>query len=232
MRTPERAFLYNQPEEVKVYVQSSSLGPIARVERKFTLDLLEQFGRKERFSVLDVGTGPGWIPVALAKARRQWDITAIDYSHPMLDLGRRHAECEKVQVNWQQRCAENTGFPEKRFDLVISHFALHEFQNPAGVLGEMIRVCKPGGRIVIQDLVRPNTWIKPIVIGGAFLAHLFSPKTRRQIHESVAAAFNLQEITEVLRRLPAQSAVRTKYSICGPLMRLDLSRAFEEAVSV
>jgi ubiquinone/menaquinone biosynthesis C-methylase UbiE len=99
--------------------------------------------------ILDIGTGPGWLPVLLKEARPDWRVTALDASDLMLEEARTYAASRGIAIQWLKAYAENTGLSPNQFDLVLSHFAFHEFTDPAAVLCEMVRVTKDGGAILI-----------------------------------------------------------------------------------
>ena len=102
--------------------------------------------------VLDVACEPGL--VACAFAARVRHVTGIDLTPAMLDRARDVAHEQGVSnVTWQ--CGDVTPLPfaDGTFSIVASRFAFHHFPEPARVLGEMRRVCRPGGRVVVADLL-------------------------------------------------------------------------------
>jgi SAM-dependent methyltransferase len=98
--------------------------------------------------VLDVGCGTGALAERLAQ--RGYDVTGVDPSEGMLEvMRRRDAELTAIR-------GSGTDLPcdDDAFDLVVTVAALHHIADPDAVrrtLGEMVRVSRPGGRIVIWD---------------------------------------------------------------------------------
>ncbi|ACL56580.1 class I SAM-dependent methyltransferase [Methylobacterium nodulans] len=96
-------------------------------------------------SVLDVAAGNG--NFTLAAARRWCDVTSTDYVETLLDRGRRRAEAEGVAVTFRKADAEDLPFADRSFDAVASTFGAMFSPDQGRTAGEMLRVCRSGGRI-------------------------------------------------------------------------------------
>ena len=96
-------------------------------------------------SVLDVAAGNG--NVTLAAARRFCNVTSTDYVQSLLDQSNKRAEAEGLPVNYQQADAEDLPFADNSFDNVVSTFGVMFTPNQPLTASELIRVCKPGGKI-------------------------------------------------------------------------------------
>jgi SAM-dependent methyltransferase len=99
--------------------------------------------------VLDVAAGNG--NVTLAAARRWCDVTSTDYVPALLERGRARAEAEGVNVTFQEADAEALPFADATFDAVLSTFGVMFTANHAKAASEMLRVCRPGGRIGLAN---------------------------------------------------------------------------------
>jgi len=95
--------------------------------------------------VLDVATGHG--NAALAAARRFCEVTGIDYVPSVLEDARKRAVAEGLLVNFQEGDAEEIPFPDASFDYVISTLGAMFAPNQEKTASELLRVCKPGGKI-------------------------------------------------------------------------------------
>lgn len=102
-------------------------------------------------TVLDVGCGPGLLACAFAREVRH--VTGIDLTPAMLDQARKTAQEQQLtNVSWQQGDVMQLPYPSAHFSIVSSRFVFHHLEQPLIVLKEMVRVCKPGGRIVVADM--------------------------------------------------------------------------------
>jgi SAM-dependent methyltransferase len=102
--------------------------------------------------VLDVAGGTG--QVARAYAESAAAAVVADITAEMLAVGRQEcADQAKDNVLFVEADATSLPFVDQSFDLVISRFAIHHFQQPRVAIAEMARVCRSGGRIGILDLV-------------------------------------------------------------------------------
>ena len=95
--------------------------------------------------VLDVAAGNG--NVTLAAARRFADVVSTDYVPALLDQGRARAEAEGLPVDFRVADAEDLPFSANSFDAVVSTFGCMFTPNQDQTAAEMMRVCRPGGRI-------------------------------------------------------------------------------------
>lgn len=114
--------------------------------------LLERAAPRREDVCLDVAAGTGHVARSLAPLVAH--VVALDATRAMLDQGRRQAEQEGVRnVLFQDGEAAALPFLDESFDLVVSRFSLHHFDDPTMPLREMARVCRRGGRVVIADMV-------------------------------------------------------------------------------
>lgn len=101
-------------------------------------------------TVLDVACGPGILACAFARVARH--VTGIDLTPAMLERARRlQREQELTNVTWRQGDVLPLPFDDAAFTLVVSRFAFHHLLDPGAVLGEMRRVCAPGGTVMVID---------------------------------------------------------------------------------
>jgi len=112
--------------------------------------IVEAAGAGPDDAVLDVACGGGIVVCAFAPHVRH--ATGIDMTPAMLDRA-RHLAAEKgvANVTWREGDVARLPYPDGAFTIVVTRFAMHHFPDPAAVFREMVRVCAPGGRVVVVD---------------------------------------------------------------------------------
>lgn len=102
--------------------------------------------------VLDVASGPGLVAAGFAKAAQH--VECFDLTSAMLEQAKKYLIAEGVaNVSFQEGDAMHLPYPDNSFDIVVTRYSFHHFLYPESVLKEIIRVCKPTGRILIADIV-------------------------------------------------------------------------------
>jgi SAM-dependent methyltransferase len=100
--------------------------------------------------VLDVACGGGIVVCAFAPHVRH--ATGIDMTRAMLERARHLASENGIaNVTWHEGDVAQLPYPNGTFTIVVTRFAMHHFPDPAAVFREMVRVCAPGGRVVVVD---------------------------------------------------------------------------------
>ncbi len=110
--------------------------------------------------VLDVAAGNG--NATLAAARRWCEVVSTDYVPALLERGRIRASAEGLPVQFEQADAENLPYNDHNFDVVMSTFGVMFTPDQDKAAAELIRVCKPGGRIGLAN------WTPTSMIGELF----------------------------------------------------------------
>ena len=131
--------------------QASAFSAAAMITDERVLDMIVAAARpKTDDTVLDVACGPGIVVCAFAPHVQA--ATGLDYTPAMLDQARtRAAEKGLHNVAWQQGDAYALPYPDGNFSIVVTRYSLHHLEHPERALREMMRVCAPGGRIVVVD---------------------------------------------------------------------------------
>ena len=128
---------------------------IAATMRESGEALVGSLGITPGMKVLDLGCGDG--TTALPAARRGAEVLGVDIARNLVDAGNRRAQAEGLtNIRFQQGDASCLmGIADHRFDLVVSIFGAMFAPKPFDVAKEMVRVTRPGGRIVMGNWI-PN----------------------------------------------------------------------------
>jgi len=112
-------------------------------------NLCEALDLRAGQQVLDIAAGNG--NAALAAARRWCEVTASDYVPHLLERARTRAEADGLTMQFREADAENLPFDAGSFDAVVSTFGVMFTPAQERAAGEMLRVCRRGGRIGLAN---------------------------------------------------------------------------------
>ena len=123
-------------------------------------ELCEALDVRSGRKVLDVAAGNG--NVSLAAARRGCDVVATDYVPALLERARERATAERLDLEFREADAEALPFADGSFDAVVSTFGVMFTPDQDRAAAEMVRVCRPGGKIGLAN------WTPEGFIGQVF----------------------------------------------------------------
>jgi ubiquinone/menaquinone biosynthesis C-methylase UbiE len=123
-------------------------------------ELCETLDLRAGSKVLDVAAGNGM--ASLAAARRWCRVTSTDYVPALLEAGQARALAEGLSIEFMEADAENLPFASAAFDAVVSTFGVMFTPNQDQAAGELLRVCKSGGKIGLAN------WTPEGFIGQVF----------------------------------------------------------------
>ena len=128
---------------------------IAETMRESGAALAQRLGITKGLKVLDLGCGDG--TTALPAAKLGADVTGVDIARNLVEAGNKRAgELGLANCRFQEGDATNLNqLPDKSFDLVVTIFGAMFAPRPFDVAKEMVRVTRPGGRIVMGNWI-PN----------------------------------------------------------------------------
>lgn len=177
------------PEEARDYDSMDH----SEVNRLFVADFLKVYAGAG--VVLDLGTGTARIPIELCRQHATARVHAIDLAEHMLDLAeenvRRAGLLDRIRL--QKVDAKGLPFDDHSFAAVASNSIIHHIPAPAAVVGEMIRVTKPGGVIFVRDLLRPGDRAELDHIVHTYAGDA-NAHQQKMFAESLHAALTLEEV--------------------------------------
>jgi len=163
----------SQPHESRVYSDLARFYDFffGRVFVDREHEVIESLNLRPGNRVLEVGVGTG---IALDAYPPYAHVVAIDPSADMLERAKKRvAENGWGHIELKQGDALNLDYPDNSFDYVTSFHVLTVVPDPYRMLSEMVRVCKPGGRIALTTHFQSAN---PVV---AFLNTIVNPITRQ-----------------------------------------------------
>ena len=149
--------------------------------------------------ILDVATGTGDMAIMLTRYLSPVRVTGIDISKGMLEIGRQKIARLKLEdrVALIEGDSESIRFPDNHFDAITVAFGVRNFENLEKGLQEMLRVLKPGGRLVVLEFSQPKT---PVIckIYDLYL-RLIAPRVGKMVSSSREA---YQYLNDSVRAFP------------------------------
>ncbi|MBX7219600.1 MAG: class I SAM-dependent methyltransferase [Blastocatellia bacterium] len=144
--TPEMAALKTR---LKTTWMAGDYGTFARFMESGALEFLHRLNLTPGIKLLDVGCGSGQIaiPAALAGV----EVTGVDIATNLLEQARERAQHAGLRVQFEEGDAEALPFPDGSFEVVVSLIGAMFAPRPDLVAAELVRVCRPGGRIVMAN---------------------------------------------------------------------------------
>jgi len=107
--------------------------------------------------VLETGVGTGF---NLRHYPADVQLTAVDLSENMLAIAKKHAESLSLSVTFRKANVQELEFPDNSFDTISESLCLCTYPDPLKALSEMVRVCKPDGKILlIEHGLSDRNWL-------------------------------------------------------------------------
>jgi ubiquinone/menaquinone biosynthesis C-methylase UbiE len=164
--------------------------------------------RSQLRTVLDIGCGPGDVPIRLARAHPALRITAVDASEAMLrlaDTAVRNAGLDD-RINLVQSHVPGLPGVEGRFDAILAKDLLHHLPDPMVFWDEVKRLARGRVIVYVMDLFRPESERAARDIVESVSAS--EPEIlKTDFYNSLLAAFTVDEVAEQLRRAECKLTV-------------------------
>jgi len=105
--------------------------------------------------LLDIGTGPGWLLLAIQEEAASLQPTGLDISAAMVAKARENVAAAGLggRIEVREGSAERLPFEDASFDIVVSTGSIHHWKNPVAGVDEIHRVLKPGGWALLYDIL-------------------------------------------------------------------------------
>jgi demethylmenaquinone methyltransferase/2-methoxy-6-polyprenyl-1,4-benzoquinol methylase len=163
-------------------------------------------------ALLDVATGTGDMAIMMARRIPQSQITGVDISSGMLEIGRQKVSRLRLEnrIALQPGDSEALPFTDRLFDAITVAFGVRNFENLEKGLREMGRVLKPGGKLVVLEFSQPRT--PGICQLYRFYLRLVAPRIGRMVSSNREA---YQYLNESVRAFPEGEQFIRILESCG-----------------
>ena len=116
---------------------------------------------KQGMKILDIASGTADLAIEFARRAGADNVVASDINHEMLAIGRRRLQTAGLAAETVEADAENLPFKDDSFDVVTVSFGIRNMTHKDRALKEMLRVLKPGGRLLVLEFSQCQAWLKP-----------------------------------------------------------------------
>ncbi|TWU56097.1 class I SAM-dependent methyltransferase [Rubripirellula reticaptiva] len=153
--------------------------------------------------VIDLGCGPGQIPILLCQADPNIEMLAVDLEVEMLEIAKIEIDIAGMLGRIRLEQADITDmsvFEDGLADAVISNSAMHHLDEPSLGLATAVRLARPGGRVFIRDLSRPDSEaeIESLV---SLHGDGHTDAAKQMLRQSLWAALSIDEVHEIAARM-------------------------------
>jgi demethylmenaquinone methyltransferase / 2-methoxy-6-polyprenyl-1,4-benzoquinol methylase len=175
--------------------------------------------------VLDVATGTGDLAIELARrVSPGGEVVGSDFAEAMLDRARAKAAAgsEQLSPRFEWADAMDLPYPDDHFDAATVGFGARNFSDLERGLAEMVRVVRPGGRVVVLEITTPTRaplshfyalWFDRIVPALGRIAGALSPRSRAGADATIAQAYSY--LPNSVKRFPGPTALAAELGRAG-----------------
>lgn len=174
--------------------------------------------KKDPKVIADVGTGPGFLAIELAKMSNA-KVIATDISPNMIKTAEENAKKSGANIEFKISDANKLPFDDDSIDLLTASFLIHFLKDMTPLLNELKRVMKPGGRVMLTTFRRDVFFLTKEAV---YLIDIFI--RNKPIHKMgavIESSFTRQEIKTILDQEGLNS-----YHIFSGLARMDIIIGF------
>jgi ubiquinone/menaquinone biosynthesis C-methylase UbiE len=189
--------LMDDPEQALIYARAN----FERENQAFVQQFIEAHPEFQSGHVLDLGCGPADIPIRLLRALPDCLVTAVDASEPMIRLAREAVQDAGLGDWISLRCERFQALAlDEPADATISNSLVHHVPNPLQFWYRVKQLTKPGGYVLVMDLLRPESPEAARAIVERYAAQ--EPAIlQRDFYNSLLAAFTEDEVAAQLAEL-------------------------------
>jgi ubiquinone/menaquinone biosynthesis C-methylase UbiE len=188
-------------EQARRFNEMMGHGPVQHEYRRLARDLVA-LGVPSGRRVLDVGTGPGFVAIEVARLLQGsgCEVVGLDLSAAMLTLAAENAQREGLDgmLSWREGDAKAMPVDDDEFDFVVSSGSLHHWEEPLVVFDEIARVLRDDGQCIVRDSKRLQRPL-PRVVAWA-IGMIIPPDFRVHYWNSIHSSYTPAELRSILGR--------------------------------
>lgn len=149
-------------QRLKATWMAGDFGQVAKVIEQCAEEFIDRLAITPGTRVLDVACGSG--NLAVPAAHKGANVTGVDIATNLVEQARERAKSEGLSIQFEEGDAEQLPYEDGSFDAVVTMFGAMFAPRPELVASELVRVCKPAGRIAMAN------WTPAGFIGQMFKA--------------------------------------------------------------
>lgn len=198
VRSPEPKELMDDEVQALAYAQADFDAPHTNIMRFFQAAMPSGF---DAARAIDLGCGAADISIRLSRIHPRCSVDAVDGSKAMLSHAATSIKAAGLerQIRIVQASLPCQSLPQRHYDLVVSNSLLHHLYHPEVLWQTLCQVARPGAFLFIADLIRPDSPEHALSLVEKYAAG--DPDIlRRDFHNSLLAAFTIDEVREQLAR--------------------------------
>jgi len=221
---PEMASLKTR---LKAMWMTGDFGQVAKHIAMGAEEFIARLALMPGVRLLDVACGSG--NLAIPAARLGAIVTGVDIATNLLDQARARAESESLTIQFDEGDAENLPYGDAAFDEVVSMFGAMFAPRPELVAAELVRVCRPGGRIAMANWTPDGFIGQMFKISGKYVApppNMPSPLkwgdekiVRERLHDGIADLQLTRRMCQFKYPFPPAEVVEFFRTYYGPTQR-------------
>ncbi len=186
--------LMEDAEQAEIYAGAD----FSEANTLFIQTLLTHMPVLDGLNILDIGCGPGDICLTLADQFPDARIYGVDGSEAMLNIARRQVNPRGNAPQFLRYTLPDHELPTVFFDVILSNSMLHHLHHPQVLWQSIIQLARPGCRICVMDLFRPDSTELAQAIVNRYAADEHEI-LRRDFYHSLLAAFRPTEVEQQLQ---------------------------------
>lgn len=128
-------------------------------DKKLRVEGVKLAGINPGDRIIDVGCGTGTLILSIAESfNGKCKLVGIDIANNMLNIARKKARQKKLEVDFENQCVELLSYPDSYFDIAVASMLFHHLDKKQKykALLEILRILKPGGKLLIIDIGKPT----------------------------------------------------------------------------